>query len=94
MAIYLDGLRRCDNCLHELGTALAIRCKGEDAYRCRKELCLKCRLKRGGYCTDCLETEFEWWFEDFELDLWPEQGEKTYAQEMRMLDQWNKLAQA
>lgn len=61
MAIYLDQKRRCDNCLHELGTALAIPCKGTkyiDSYNCHKtELCIGCAGKDNGWCDSCAEKD-------------------------------------
>lgn len=63
MAIYLDGKRRCDNCLKELGTAPAVPCKGTrtiNFYNCTKdELCSHCASKQYGWCDACTEKDLQ-----------------------------------
>ncbi len=95
MAIYLDGLRRCDNCHKELGTALAIPCKGETCYRCQKtEMCVGCAGKHQGWCQDCFEAECFWLYGDDGEDEDIEIIIHAHEQEQQQLEQWNKLAQA
>lgn len=101
MAIYLDQKRRCDNCHKELGTALAIPCKGETAYMCQKtEMCVGCAGKHQGWCQDCFEAECFWIYGDdgedevTEIIIFEELAIHAHAQEQQKLEQWNKLAQA
>lgn len=100
MGIYLDQKRRCDNCHSELGTMITT-CKGAIAHNCHKEICPKCAGQHQGYCQDCFEAECDWLFDDFGepldeddvYDLLTAEEEKSKAEELRMLDQWNKMTQ-
>jgi hypothetical protein len=97
MAIYLDQKRRCDNCLSELGT-LVIPCKGAQSYMCHKEICPRCAGEHEGWCDACFEAEV-FWYEGEPLgdedasDLLAWLEARNHAKELRMLDQWNKMAQ-